>query len=296
MRIVICVVQALPLWVCEYGAGVLATLFCRVLRIRGKVIDENLRFAYPEMTERQRRQLAWRMWEHLFLFATEVAHTGRKVQEHNWRDYVKVVGEATLVERMLDDRPLLLVTAHYGNFELATYMLSLFGYRVYSVARPLDNPYLDRFVNGFRGSKGQTILSKQDDYDRILEILGEGGAVSFVADQYAGHKGCWVRFFNRQASAHKAIALFALNHDAPMAVGHCRRVGKPLHCELHLQSVADPRNAADEAGSISQLTQWYHGEFEKLIRESPEQYWWLHRRWKDNRQKRKAARQAAKAA
>ena len=282
-----CLAQTLPLSACETGAAVLGWLCNDVLRVRGKVIDENLRHAFPQLERAQRRKLARAMWSHLFLFGAEMAHARCKIHTTNWRDYIEVEGQEAMIELFLQDRPLLLVTAHFGNFELAGYALGIFGYPVYSIARTLDNPYLDRFMLKLRSSTGQGILAKQGDYERILDILGSGGTVSFLADQYAGQKGCWVEFFNRPASAHKAIGLFALDYNAPLAVGFCRRAGRPLHFVFHMQGVADPQTMGDEIGSIRQLTQWYNQRFEEGILKAPEQYWWLHRRWKDRRVKRK---------
>jgi len=287
VRSFFCLAQALPLSACQSVASVLGWLCNDVFHVRGKVVDENLRHAFPHLDKAQRRKLGRKMWSHLFLFGAEMAHARCKIHATNWRDYIEVEGQEAMIELFLQDRPLLLVTAHFGNFELAGYALGLFGYPVYAIARTLDNPYLDRFMLKLRSSTGQGILAKQGDYDKILEILGSGGTVSFLADQYAGQKGCWVEFFNRPASAHKAIALFALDYDAPLAVGFCRRVGRPLHFVFHLQGVADPQTMGDEIGSIRQLTQWYNQRFEEGILKAPEQYWWLHRRWKDRRQKRK---------
>lgn len=288
LRLVLCLVQALPLSACHAAARVLATLFADVLRLRRRVIDENLRHAFPDLSKFQRRRLAWQMWEHLLLFAAEVAHSARKIHPTNYHEYVTFHGEVAIANALLDERPLILVTAHYGNFEMASFALTLFGYKIYSVARPLDNPYLDRLINDFRGSRGQTILSKQSDYEQIRELLAGGAKVSFVADQYAGRKGCWVEFFGRPASAHKAIALFAMESDAPVFVGYCRRKGRPLHYDLVLHATLDPRAAGDAMSSMHQLTQWYTRQFEDLIREAPQQYWWLHRRWKDRRAKRRS--------
>ena len=293
VRVASCVAQAVRLETCHSAAKLLAVLFTDVLGVRRAVINENLRHAFPELSDSQRRSLARRMWEHLILFAAEVAHTPRKIHETNWRDYLKLEDEAPLTRLLLDDRPLLMVSGHFGNFELAGYFFGLFGYTFHSVARPLDNPFLDEFILRSRRISGQRMLSKQEDYGQIMDILSAGGVVSFLADQYAGSKGCWVDFFGRSASAHKAIALFALNADAPLAVGCCRRLGRPLQYELRLEGVADPRQAADSTAGVRELTQWYNKRLEAAIRIAPEQYWWLHRRWKDNRPARRSARQAA---
>ncbi len=118
--------------------------------------------------------------------------------------------------------------------------------------------------------------------------------MAFLADQYAGTKGCWVEFFGRPASAHKAIGLLALHNDAPMAVGYAMRLGKPLHYELRICDVADPRNTGDRTVTgVRPLTQWYSRVIEDFVRRAPDQYWWLHDRWKDRRKPKQKSRQAA---
>ncbi len=292
VRFVLCLVQALPLAFCQAAAGVLAPLFSDVLRVRRKTIDENLRHAFPDLDPAGRRRLARRMWEHLFLFVLDVAQAQRKLRGGNYWRYMHFSGEAQLTKALLAGQPLILVTAHFGVFELATYTIALFGYPLFTVARPLDNPYLDEFVNRFRQTTGQTMLSKQSDYERILDLLASGATVSFVADQYAGSKGCWVEFFNRPASAHKAIALFALQHHAPVIVGSCRRLDRPLQWEMMLHAAFDPRAADGSLASVKEITQWYTHQIEEMVRLAPEQYWWLHRRWKDNRAKYRKAKAA----
>jgi KDO2-lipid IV(A) lauroyltransferase len=294
VRLLICIVQAIRIETGHTVAQRLAWLFSDVLKLRGKVVDENLRHAFPEKSEAELRALARRMWEHLFLLVLEVAHAPRKIHETNWREYVSLKEEARLIRCLLSPRPTVLISGHFGNFELGGYILGVLGFPTYTVARKLDNPYLDRFVNRFRSATGQYIIPKKGGYDQILEVLGGGGVITFLADQYAGAKGCWVDFFGRPASTYKAIALLALSNDAPAIVCYSKRKARPLHFELATTAVADPRDARDEAGSIKDLTQWYTTCLEDMVRENPEQYWWVHRRWKDTRKKRsKRARKAA---
>lgn len=288
VRILIAVVQAMPLATGQAMARGLAWLLGDVLGIRRKVVEENLRHAFPECSETQRRQMARGMWEHLFLLVLEVAHTPHKIHETNWRQFVRLNNVKDLVRALLSDRPTVIVTAHYGNFEVGGYMLGILGFPTFTVARNLDNPYLDRFVNRFRGATGQYIIPKNGGYDQILHVLASGGAMSFLADQYAGPKGCWVNFFGRPASAHKAIALLSMENDAPVAVCCARRLGQPLQFEMEVTAMADPRNAGDGTGSIRELTQWYTSQMESMIRQSPGQYWWVHRRWKDPRPPKKS--------
>lgn len=286
VRILICIVQATRV---ETGASIargLSWLFCDVLRIRRAVVDDNLSHAFPAISPAERHQLARQMWEHLFLLVLEVAHTPRKIHETNWRDFVDLVNKVDFVRYLIDDRPLLIVTAHLGNFEVGGYILGVLGFPTYTVARNLDNPYLDRFVNDFRGRTGQHIIPKNGGFDQIVDILGHGGVMTLLADQYAGAKGCWVEFFGRPASAHKAIALLALDNNARVAVTGVRRLGRPMQFQMINHATIDPHDVENSVGTIRELTQWYTSALEELIRIEPGQYWWLHRRWKDTRVKK----------
>jgi KDO2-lipid IV(A) lauroyltransferase len=280
IRVLIALVQAVPLSVCERGAEVLATLASRVLRIRANVVDENLRIAFPEFTEPRRSEIAWQMWRHLFLMCAEIAHTPRKVHRTNWRDHSNIVNLELFVRTLLSGRPLVVISAHYGNFELGGYLMGLFGFPTYTVARELDNPYLDRWVNQFRGRTGQYMLPKRGSGSEIKQVLDAGGILTLLGDQSAGKKGCWVEFFGRPASTHKAVSLFSLGSGAPTMVSYARRIGEPLHYEVGPQATCDPLDPDFAYRSVPLLAQWYTDELENLVRKSPEQYWWLHRRWK----------------
>lgn len=292
VRIFVCIVQATRIETGHTLARGLAWLFCDVIHIRRAVVDDNLAHAFPEMSAKERLRLARRMWEHLFLMVLEVAHTPRKIHETNWRDYVTLTNKKQLVECLLDDRPILIVAAHLGNFEVGGYVLGTLGFPTYTVARTLDNPYLDAFVNRFRGTTGQQIIPKNGGYDQITEVLSRGGTMTFLADQYAGAKGCWVQFFGRPASAHKAIALLALDNNARISASTVRRLGRPMQFELINYKVIDPRDRGNDVRTIPELTQWYTTRLEELIRCTPDQYWWLHRRWKDTREKKREKKAA----
>ncbi len=286
VRVLICVVQAIRLETGWRLARGLAWVFCDVLKIRAGVVDDNLAHAFPEMPAGERLRLARRMWEHLFLLVLEVAHTPRKIHKTNWRDFVELSGQREMIRHFIGDRPLLVVAAHLGNFEVGGYVLGILGFPTYTVARTLDNPYLDRFLNRFRGGTGQRIIPKNGGYDQIVEVLAAGGIMTLLADQYAGAKGCWVEFFGRPASAHKAIALLALDNNARVSVSAVRRLGRPMQFELVNYVTIDPHEVGNTVGTIRELTQWYTTRLEELIRRDPGQYWWLHRRWKDTRTKK----------
>ena len=280
VRLFICLIQALSLETCQAVSRLLAWLACDVVRLRGRVVDDNLRHVFPDWTDRDRHDVARQMWEHLFLMVCEIAHAPRKVHETNWRSYFQFRGKREMVEVLLDPRPTVFVSGHFGNFELSSYMMGLLGFPTYAIARRLDNPYLDRYVNQFRSENGQFILPKDGSSAQVDAVLRSGGVIALLGDQSAGPKGCWVDFLGRPASCHKAVALFTLVSGAPLVVAYGKRIGGPLQFELGTGGIADPQIPSEDLAGVKPLTQWYNRALERIIRAAPEQYWWVHRRWK----------------
>jgi len=281
IRLFVCLLQAVRIETCARLASGLAWLAMNVIPLRRGLIDENLRHAFPEMSAEDRRRMARRMWEHLFLMVAEIAHFPRKVHDTNWRDYIRFKNEAPMMREFFRNRPRVFVSGHYGNFELAGYTMGLFGFATFTVARTLDNPYLDEWVNQFRASKGQYILPKRGSADEVTELLEGRGTLGVLADQHAGPKGCWVNFFGRPASTHKAIAVFALTNNAPLMVGYARRLDRPMQFEMGLETVAEPSTMDPALRDVRSLTEWYTAILETIVHRTPEQYWWVHRRWRD---------------
>jgi KDO2-lipid IV(A) lauroyltransferase len=280
VRLFVCAVQAMSLEACQRVAQALAWVACDLAKVRRRVINENLERAFPHLSAGDRVELARRMWEHLFLMVCEIAHAPRKIHDTNWRRYIRFRNYDSMMRLLWSQRPKVFVAGHFGNFELAGYTMGLFGFPTYAVARPLDNRFLDRFVKSFREAKGQHILPKQGSADEIAELLAHNRTLSVLGDQHAGPKGLWVDFFGAPASTHKAIALFALTNQAPVAVGYGRRLAGPLQYEMGVEAIADSAELRAETRDTLALTQWFTGVLEGLIRRAPEQYWWVHRRWK----------------
>jgi len=280
VRVAICVVQALPRETCQRVARGAAWLLADVLPIRRAVVDGNLRVAFPESSTADRAAVARQMWEHLLLMVIEIAHAPRVIQKTTWRRHLRIHGMERIVRLLWAERPKVILGGHFGNFELAAYLFGVFGFRIFSVARELDNPLLDQFVTRFRESRGQVILPKKGSAPDVTLALAENGAIGLLGDQAAGPKGCWVEFFGRPASVHKAIGLFALSAEAPVLVCSATRRRGLFDYDLRLDGTADPRAADAACADLRSLSQWYTGLLERSIRRAPGQYWWVHRRWR----------------
>ena len=292
-RILLSLIQAVSLETCQTAIRVMAWVACDVLRIRGRIVEENLRHAFPQLDPAQRHKLAREMWEHLLWMCCETALVLRKIHETNWREHVDVYHMRELLHHAFSKRPVVSVAGHFGNFEICGYMAGFFGIRTYTVARTLENPYLDRLVFRFRQVMGQRILPKIGSATQADEVLQSGGMLVLLGDQHAGKIGCLAEFMGRPVSCHKALALFSLINRAPMLVVNCTRSGGPMHFEMGLDGVVDPLDDPPEAAGVAELTQWYNDVLEACIRRHPEQYWWLHDRWKDISQYRRLRKKQA---
>lgn len=282
IRAVVCVLQAVPLRAALGFGRVLALVVYRVDRRHREVASDNLRHAFPERCADPAEcdRVVRACYTHFCTMVIELAVISRRMHLHNWRSFGTPEHFERIVLPVIGDRPVLLVTPHFGNWEVAGYVTGVVGLTSYAIARDLDNRHLDRFLKKFRQKTGQTILSKEGDYDRITEVLKAGGIVATLGDQDAGPKGLFVDFFGRPASTHKAVALLALEHDAVMLVVGVSRIASPMKFAIDAEDVIDPRDYADRADAVKAITERFTKAFERLVRRHPEQYFWLHRRWK----------------
>jgi KDO2-lipid IV(A) lauroyltransferase len=294
VRAVLCLLQALPYaTACRLADG-LAWLAYRINRRHRLVALENLGHAFgAAVSPEERDDMVRAVYRHFCTLLIEMAHLSRLLHPCSWHRYLRLVDGRHIVGGLLSGRPLLLVTGHFGNWEMAGYALGMFGFKTYAIARTLDNPYLNDFLlYRFRQRTGQTILNKSGDFDRIQNVLAGGGVVATLGDQDAGQRGPFVDFFGRAASTHRAIALLALQFDAPMLVVGAPRVADGLRYDVIVEEVIDPRDFKERSDAVLAMTQRFTSALERLIRRHPEQYFWLHRRWKHQPQKRKAKRAA----
>lgn len=296
VRMVVAVVQVLPLDMGDHLCRGLAYLLSKPFPVRRQEIGTALDKVFPGLAPSRRYQLTLAMWHHLMLMVCEIAWAQRRLHRTNWRQHVTFRGNREMLAASFSARPVVMVSGHFGNFEMGSYTMGLMGLKTLAIARTLDNRFLHRWVESFRGAKGQLIVDKKGCAPVVDAHLRGGGTLSLLADQHAGDKGLWVDFCGVAASCHKALALFALANEAPMQVVFTRRIGgRPMHFESTMLAVADPADgkySVDDGKaelhslpnpaceSVESMTNWYNHQLERMIDLAPEQYWWLHRRWR----------------
>jgi KDO2-lipid IV(A) lauroyltransferase len=283
IRVIVCVVQALS-WSWALGfARLLARVACRVDRRHRTVADDNLRYAFPDLEPSEREALVRSTYEHFAAMTVEIIRLPRSLCPTNVTHYFHWADPQDL-ERALawghSGRPMLLLTGHFGNWEVLSYVFGMGGCRGGIVARRLDNPYLERLVGDLRRKTGLTLLDKNRDYQQMLDILERGGGLGLVGDQDAGPRGLFVDFLGRPASTFKSIAVLSLQYGAPILVLGAARVSHPMGYVIYLEDTILPEDYEDRPDATQVITLRYTQALERLVRRHPEQYFWLHRRWK----------------
>lgn len=241
----------------------------------------HLQKSFPDWPIEKVRRTARLSVRNLCYLGVEFLWTTRLITPATWRRHIKLANIAETIRLLLtSEKGVLFVTGHFGNWEVVGYTMATLGFPTVSIARHLDNPYVHEYAFSVREKTGMRIVDKRGASDVVDNVLEHGGAVGVVADQDAGRKGAFVDFFGRKASTYKLIALMAIRYDVPIVVGYGRRLNEDYCFEMGIERVIYPREWADQDDPMMWITQEYTHALEATIRRAPEQYLWMHRRWK----------------
>jgi KDO2-lipid IV(A) lauroyltransferase len=241
----------------------------------------NLKHGFPDLREREVEKLARRSMQNLFMFFVEVLFTTRLIRIDTWTRYIQLENFREVLEMLVrKQHGLIMLTGHFGNFEISNYVLGTLGFETTAIGRPLDNRYVNEWLMGVRERQGGKIIAKKGATEEVTGVLEQRGVVGFVADQNAGSKGIFVDFFGRKASTYKSIGLLAMEYNLPVVVGYARRVNDRFQFVVGVQDIIRPGDWALEQDPLRYITQRYTRAIEDFVRKDAGQYWWVHRRWK----------------
>ncbi|MCY2963696.1 MAG: lysophospholipid acyltransferase family protein [Planctomycetota bacterium] len=287
-RTLVALIEALPRQTCDSLARGLAWCIHHLLPrklTRYHVARDNLRQSFGDRySDQQMDDLIHRMWIHLFRMVGEIVLMPRKLRVAGLTEAIEFRNKGDVLRAMASGRPVLLLSGHYGNWEMAVSVFGLFGFPMGLVARDLDNPLLHRWFQRFRRYTGHVQIGKKGGSGLMVEQLERRGSLALLGDQDAGGSGLFVEFFGRPASTFKSIGLLAMEYEALICVGFARRLDSTTSTgwprfELGCEEVIDPRQF-DSGDALREITQRYTAALERVIRRAPEQYFWVHRRWK----------------
>jgi KDO2-lipid IV(A) lauroyltransferase len=240
----------------------------------------NLESSLPELTKEERERIARGSFRSFAQCYVELVYEARIVNAGNLASHFEFDAHPAARAALDRGRGAVFVTAHVGNWEITGSLIAYRGIPLVSVARPIDNPWVNRFLLSTRERTGQRIVAKQGALRELGKALRQGGYLGIIADQNAGRHGIFVEFFGRPASTVAAPAILALKYDAPLIPGRPQRLGEDFRHRLFLERPVEPPETGDRSRDVRIMIQEMTSRFESWVREAPDQWLWAHRRWK----------------
>lgn len=250
------------------------------LGFRRKIAESNIKLAFPELADNERALLLRRFYRHLGALFLEILASFFRFDRFVQR-LSDVEGEAHLRAALAEGKGVFVMTAHLGNWEVLTASgPTLFGTGVTMVTKELKPAWLHRAVDVTRALLGVKMACEPKTMQGILRALKKKEIVGFVMDQYAGAPvGARVPFFGVPVGSHTALATLALRTGAPVvpAISYRKPNGRfTIRFDAPLATLED----ADQDRAVLLNTANYVKHTEAWVREFPEQWLWIHRRWK----------------
>lgn len=246
-----------------------------------RTAEVNLRLAFPDWTNAQRRAVMKKMTRNLGWMAAEFARFPGYTRE-NIENVVILDGHENFLAGQSRGKGVIFLTGHIGAWELSSYAHGLYGFPLYYMARPLDNKLLDELVNRYRGLSGNRAIFKNESARVMLRVLKEAGTVGILADQNTmTSEGAFVDFFGTPACTTTGIARVALHTDAAVVPAYAYWDADLRKYRLRFEPPVELVRTGDTERDVLENTQRFTKVIEEIIRKRPEQWVWIHARWKN---------------
>jgi KDO2-lipid IV(A) lauroyltransferase len=263
----------------SFAASVTSLLLSLQPQLR-KTAEFNLRLAFPDWTDAQRKDATRKMVRNLGWMAAEFARLPRLTKE-NIENVVILEGHENFLEGQRRGKGVLYLTGHIGAWELSSFAHSLYGYPLHYMARPLDNRRLDALVNQYRCASGNRPIFKNESARVMLKILKDSGTVGILADQNTlPSEGAFVDFFGKLACTTTGLARVALHTGAAVVPGYAYWDETLQKYRLRFEPPVELIRTGDTERDVFENTQRFARVIEGIIRKHPDQWVWVHKRWK----------------
>jgi len=261
------------------AAAVASALYGMLPKLR-RTAEFNLRLAFPEWDDARRREVIRGMVRNLGWMAAEFAGFPRYTRG-NIEERLILDGHENFLNGQRRGKGVLYLTGHIGAWELSSFAHALYGFPLHYMARPLDNARVDHLVNHYRCLSGNQPIFKNESARALLKILKDAGTVGILADQNTmPEEGVFVDFFGKSACTTTGIARVALHTDAAVVPGYAYWDGSIAKYRLRFEPAVELIRTGDTERDVFVNTQKFAKVIEAIIRKHPEQWVWVHARWK----------------
>ncbi len=261
----------------------LGLLFYKIDKKHRKHTLNNLKIAFPTKTENELNDIAIKFYKNLGMVFVEIFRLN-KYKESNIDDFVEY--DFDQINNIYGGQGILLLTAHFGNWELLAKTFGLKGYKGNVLARPLDNPYIEKILYDLRTASGNKVIyNRENAVKNIIKALNEKEIVGFLPDENASKRiGVFVDFFGVKACTMPGMANIAAKTKLPVVPAFIVRIkGKDGNYSKHrliIEPPLDIKYTGDRKTDTMNILKLFNEKIEDIIKQYPEQWFWIHNRWK----------------
>ena len=270
-----------------FFGDVLGVLWFDVLRIRRRVVTDNLKIAFPDMPLARRKSLG----------RASLRNMGRDLMEYCYLPFMnrqlaerlfELEGVEILDKSLQSDRPVCLLTLHMGNGDLASAGLSAFGHPMVLISKEFKMKWVNQMWFGMRERAGTEFIPPRNSTYAVLKSLKRKKFVIFVLDQFTGPPiGLRTHFFGKETGTGYGLATMAQRTGAQVIPIYTVRKKSGKHL-IRVFPEIEFKEESDKTESLRATTQRYNDFIEKVVSDHPEQWMWVHKRWKTFREPKKA--------
>jgi len=278
-RIIMFLFRCIPLGLRRYLFTSFFLLFYYLSPRQRLIALHNLCRAYPDKDIRELTGIAKGVFRHVGIVAAEFFELPTITKE-NLHEWVEFDGLENLQDALAQGKGVLSVVAHFGNWELMTIAVPLAAQPMGIIYRPLDSPVLDDMLAWMRTLHGNTLIPKEGSTKKIVRLLRENQAIGILSDQnVAAREGVFVEFFGRPACTAVGTAVLAMRTGAPVLPAFMPRIANGKY-RFVIKPPVEISVTGDDDADILVNTQRFTRVVEEMVRQYPDQWFWIHQRWK----------------
>jgi len=260
-------------------AAILALVFFYLIPIRKKVVFNNLKIAFPENDIHTNKKLAFRIYLSFAVTLVEILYLPY-MKKQELVNAVECSNPELIIQKHKDGKGVILLSSHFGNWEFGAISIGIQIQLPFSViVKPLRNPLVYEWMNKARTKFGNEVVPLGISIRKTYQTLKEKKIVAMVADQRGPAEGVRVDFFGKKVSVYTGPAALALKTGAPLICGIAVR-DKNYKYKMVLVEISQQNLPDGEEEKILEISRRYTSYLEEVIREHPEQWLWMHNRWK----------------
>ncbi len=246
-----------------------------ILPSRRKITLDNLKAAYPGKSKEEIEDIAKGAFQNMALVAIEFVSIPRLVR----KNFIRTVNTHHVWDALKGGKGLIFIVAHLTNWELMAVASSLAKFPMYAVARPVKNPFVYQYIKKLRGYAGLISIDKEGAIRETMKRLKQNNVVSFLIDQHERQGAAKVQFFGRPCYSTTLPARIAAKYGTPALLTYSYRDSNGV-VTMDFEKPFQLINTGDEKKDAEANTQIFVNAIERRVREMPENWLWMHRRWR----------------